>query len=121
MTLTLAQSSDNLSINDLTIDANGVLSVVDGKLSYADIISDVIRTLKGEILLAPDVGIDYFGTIFKSIARLNIWKFHVRSSIEALDFVTNIVSFDANYNTRTKVLTYKLTVATDLGSVEVQS
>lgn len=121
MTRTLAQSSDNLSVNDLTIDANGVLSVVDGKLSYADIISDVIGTLKGEILLDPDVGIDYLGTIFKSIARLNIWKFYVRSSVEALDFVTNIVSFDADYNTRTKLLTYKLVVATDLGAVEVNS
>lgn len=121
MTVTLKQSNSGLAINDISIDGNGLLSTVGGKLSYADIVSGIIRTMKGEIQLEPDAGIDYFGTVFKSIARLNIWKFFVRSAIESLDFVVSIQSFDASYNTRTKVLSYKLVIETDLGGVTVSN
>lgn len=114
---TLSQSSTN----DMSIDADGILSVTTGRLSYADIIADIIRTLKGEIQLDENIGIDYMGTVFKSVSRTHIWKYYVSQAIEALPFVHGIVSFDASYVSKTKAMNYKLVIQTDAGAVEVSS
>ena len=90
-----------------------------GRTSYADIIADRIRTIKGELPLDKDVGIDYFGTIFKSVSRSNIWKHYVRSAIEELPFVIGITEFSFSFNLSTKILSYSISVNTDEGIVDI--
>lgn len=105
----------------MSIDSDGILSVTNGRLSYADIIADTIRTLKGEIQLDENIGIDYMGTVFRSVSRTHIWKYYVSQAIEAMPFVQGIISFEASYVSKTKVMNYKLVVQTDDGTVEVSS
>lgn len=114
---TLSQSPDN----DMFIGPDGILSVTTGRLSYADIISDTIRTMKGEIQLDKNLGIDYMGTVFKSVSRVYIWKHYVSKAIGALPFVKSILSFDASYISQSRTMNYKLVVQTDDGIVEVSS
>lgn len=114
---TLTQNSSN----DIAIDANGQLALNKGRNAYADIVANIIRTLKGEIQLDPDAGIDYMGTVFKSITRLDIWKYYVTQQIQELGFIQGITKFDASYDSGTKILTYSLVVTTDKGVVEVLS
>ena len=117
--LTLAQRTTVDGINDIYIDSRGVLAMSSGKESYADIISDRVRTIKGELPLNTDLGIDYFGTVFKSVTRLNIWKHYVKASIEELPFVLGITEFNASYNSSTKNLKYRIGVKTDEGTVTI--
>lgn len=114
---TLSQSSTN----DMFIGSDGVLSITTGRLSYADIISDTIRTMRGEIQLDKNIGIDYMGTVFKSVSRVYIWKHYVTKSIDALPFVKSIVSFDASYISKSRIMNYRLVIQTDNGIVEVSS
>lgn len=115
MMKTLSQSSDN----DMSIGPDGILSVTAGRLSYADIISDTIRTMKGEIQLDKNLGIDYMGTVFKSVSRVYIWKHYVTKAIGALPFVKSILSFDASYISQSRTMKYSISVQTDDGIVEV--
>lgn len=117
MMKTLSQSPTN----DLYIGSDGQLSVTSGRLSYADTISDTIRTLKGEIQLDASIGIDYMGTVFKSISRTYIWKHYVTTAINALPFVKSILSFDASYVSQSRTMNYSLSVSTDDGVVQVSS
>ncbi len=114
---TLSQSSTN----DMFIRPDGVLSITTGRLSYADIISDTIRTMRGEIQLDKNIGIDYMGTVFKSVSRVYIWKHYVTKAIGALPFVKSIVSFDASYISQSRIMNYSLVIQTDNGIVEVSS
>ena len=114
---TLSQSPTN----DMFIGPDGVLSVTTGRLSYADIISDTIRTMKGEIQLDKNIGIDYMGTVFRSVSRVYIWKHYVTKAIGALPFVKSIVSFEASYISQSRIMNYSLVVQTDDGIVEVSS
>lgn len=114
---TLSQSSTN----DMYIRPDGVLSVTTGRLSYADIISNTIRTMRGEIQLDKNIGIDYMGTVFRSVSRTYIWKYYVTKAIGALPFVKSIVSFEASYISQSRTMNYSLVIQTDDGIVEVSS
>lgn len=116
---TLSQKSSQSGTNDIFIGKDGVLALSYGRESYAEIISDRIRTLKGELPLDRDVGIDYFGTIFKSISRTNIWKHYVKTAIESLPFVSGIMEFNSSYDPSSRVLSFSITVVTDDGVVTV--
>lgn len=116
---TLSQKTDEGGVNDIFIDDDGVLAMSHGRTSYADIIADRIRTIKGELPLDKDVGIDYFGTIFKSVSRSNIWRHYVKSAIEKLPFVIGITEFYSSFNPSTKILSYSISVNTDEGIVEI--
>ena len=107
--------------HDLSIDTDGVLALSSGVDAYAEIIKAEVMTLKGEILTNPDIGIDYMGTVFRSIERTHIWKYLVAQAVSALPFVMEIKSFSASYDSTRRTMYYALSVLTDHGIVEIES
>lgn len=116
MEITLKESIGN---RDISISPNGVFAIAGERDSYADIINSIVSTLKGEIRLDANVGIDYFGTIFTSVSRQNIWEHFVREAVEGLEFVKSISKFTSKYTQSTKTMEYEMTVITDFGEVEI--
>lgn len=115
---TIAESG---STHDIGVDENGVIALSEGKQAYAEIIGCVLRTLLGEIQLDPSVGIDYLGTVFKSVARTGVWKHYATKAIESLPFVETVVSFDTQWRQSTRTMDFVIVVKTDEGIVEVKS
>lgn len=116
MEITLKES---VGTRDISIGPSGVFVIANELESYADIINSIISTLKGEIRLDANAGIDYFGTIFTSVSRQNIWEHFVREAVEGLEFVKSISRFTSKYIPRSKTMEYEMTVITDFGEVEV--
>ena len=118
--------SQNLATNDIethAVTVGGVtkryLSFNTGKQAYADIISDTIRTVSGELQLDVNRGVPYFETVFKSVNGIDIWKNDVRKIMNGLSFVKSIVSFDVSWNPISRKLKYEMVVETDDGEVTV--
>ena len=107
--------------HDIGIDADGLLAVSEGKQAEAEIVGGVLRTLLGEIQLNPSLGIDYLGTVFKSVGRTGIWKHFASQAVESLPFVKAIVSFDAVWKPSTKTMDFEMVTETDEGEVETRS
>jgi hypothetical protein len=107
--------------HDIGIDADGLLAVSEGKQAEAEIVGCVLRTLLGEIQLNPSLGIDYLGTVFKSVGRTGIWKHFASQAVESLPFVKSIVSFDAVWKPSTKTMDFEMVTETDEGEVETRS
>ena len=68
-----------------------------------------------------DLGIDYLGTVFKSVGRTGIWKHFASRAVESLPFVKSIVSFDASWKPSTKTMDFTMVTETDDGEVETRS
>ncbi len=102
---------------DLAI-RNGKFLIAKGKDCYLIKIHTAVKTLKGEILLAPSVGIPYFDTVFNidHINGIYVWAKRVRDLVMAFDFVEEIISFDYSVSSR-MILEYTLVVKTDDGIV----
>lgn len=111
--------SQDTSANDIYIDANGLLAISTGKQAYADIITDAIRTIRGELWSDTEFGVGYFGTVFARSNSISEWEQRVRSVIDAFDFVTSISSFDTKYEPTTHTLSFKIVIETDAGTAEV--
>jgi hypothetical protein len=107
--------------HDIGIDSDGLLAVSEGKQAEAEIVGCVLRTLLGEIQLNPSLGIDYLGTVFKSVGRTGIWKHFASQAVESLPFVKAIVSFDAVWKPSTKTMDLERVTETDEGEVETRS
>lgn len=87
------------------------------KQAYAYILSDAIRTVRGEMQLDSNLGIPYFDTIFKNQNRVNIWKHYVTELVRSYDFVVGIIRFDYEIDSNSKTLKYELEVETVDGNV----
>lgn len=107
--------------HDIGINADGLLAVSEGKQAEAEIVGCVLRTLLGEIQLNLSLGIDYLGTVFKSVGRTGIWKHFASQAVESLPFVKAIVSFDAVWKPSTKTMDFTMVTETDEGEVEARS
>ena len=107
--------------HDLSIGSDGVLALSSGLDAYAEIVEAEVSTLKGEILTDPGIGIDYMGTVFKSVSKTHIWKYLVTQAVSALPFVVGIQSFTATFDSINRTMKYALSVLTDYGIVEVES
>jgi hypothetical protein len=106
-----------MSNGDLAI-KNGKFSLVGGKDCYLIEIHTAVKTLKGEILLAPSMGIPYFDTVFNvdHVNGIYVWAKRVRDLVMSFDFVESIISFDYSVSDR-MILNYTLVVKTDDGIV----
>lgn len=106
-----------MSKGDIAI-KNGKFSLAGGKDCYLIEIHTAVKTLKGEILLAPSIGIPYFDTVFDvdHVNGLYVWAKRVRDLVMSFDFVESIVSFDYSVSDR-MILNYRLVVKTDDGIV----
>lgn len=120
---TFAQTSPANDITTHLVTKDGVtkrhLSFNAGKQSYANIIGDAIRTVRGELQLDVNRGVPYFETVFKSLNGKDIWKASVRKIVNDLDFVKSIESFDVSWDSLNRELNYKMVVKTDDGEVTV--
>ena len=111
--------SQDTSANDIYIDANGMLAISTGKQAYADIITDAIRTIRGELWSDTGFGVEYFGTVFARSNSIEAWKVQVRSIIQGFDFVKSISEFNTEYDSNSHTLNFKIVIETDQGTVEV--
>ena len=93
------------------------IRTVDGVEAYAVVISDAIRTVRGELQLDTERGVPYFETVFKSVNGIDIWKNDVRKRVLEFPFVKSIDSFDVSYANRK--LEYTMRLTTDAGDVTV--
>ena len=89
------------------------------KQAYANLISDAIRTVRGELQLDTERGIPYFSTVFDKANKVQIWKHYVEKRITDFDFVVSIVAFEYEIDYQTKTIAYTMTIDTDLGEVTV--
>lgn len=111
---TFAKDSDgNVIVDPVTHD----IRTVDGVEAYAVVISDAIRTVRGELQLDTERGVPYFETVFKSVNGIDIWKNDVRKRVLEFPFVKSIDSFDVSYANRK--LEYTMHLTTDAGDVTV--
>lgn len=103
---------------DIDISA-GRFIMVYGKDSYLIQIETAVKTLLGEILLNPNVGIDYFGTVFENADGFGpyVWEKNVRDLVLSFPFVIGIESFTYGID-HNHILSYRLVVETDDGLVE---
>ena len=107
------------SHNDIRIGSDGQFVTVDGLDAYSTVISDVVRTVRGELQLDTERGVPYFETVFKSVNGIDIWKSDVRKIVNGLSFVKSIVSFDVSWDPLNRKLNYEMVVETDEGKVTV--
>lgn len=116
---TISQTTDGM--NDLYIGDDGIIAMSTGRQSYADTIVDAIRTLRGELQLETEKGIQFLETVFSSRNRLSEWELQVRELVESFDFVKGITSFTISIDERTHTLSYVMKVDTPDGEVEASS
>jgi hypothetical protein len=117
--------SQNKQTNDIetVVGANGKghISFVTDKESFANIISDALRTLQGELQLDVEAGIPYLETIFESNNNIELWKHRVREVVDGFDFVESIDSFTTEWDVSKNLLKYNLRITTTKGEVEVSN
>lgn len=124
MTTTIARNNwidgtDNVvHKNDIYL-VDGQLAMATGKSCHAQVIEAVIKTLRGELQLDVEAGIQYFETIFNDSRSADIWARQVREAVEALDFVKHIDGFEYSYEFYNDKLKYVLVVTTDDGQITV--
>ena len=101
---------------DIAIGGGG-FKIAYGRDNFLVQIHSAIKTIKGEVLLNPDEGIDYFGTIFNNNAVLGpqVWAERVLRRLKEFPFVESILKFDYKYDKG--VLTYELNVKTIDGEI----
>ena len=116
--LTLAQSEGT---HDIYLDDDGQLATASDADAYAIVISDAIRTLRGEIQLNTKLGIPYLETIFLNQSGVQIWKHYVVQRILEFDFVDNVDRFDYYIDFKSRVLTYEMEISTNSGKVSVRA
>lgn len=115
---TWSDNSGKDHINDIYI-VNGQFGIAKDKDACGQVISSVIRTVKGELQLDITRGIPYFSTVFTSRRHLQIWANAVRKAVKELTFVKDIVSFEYEINNKENKLTYEMEVSTIYGDVSV--
>lgn len=115
--------SQRFAVNDIGVveDSSGKAHIAfdTGKESYANIISDAVRTLVGELQLDIDRGIPYLETVFNSPKDVELWKHYVRKAVEEFDFVESIDSFRTEWDASKNLLSYRMEITTTEGTVEV--
>lgn len=105
--------------NDICIGQDGQLAFVDGKEAYAQIVSDALRTIKGEYIFDVDLGIPWFRTLLGHGSANIEWQNLVRERILEFDFVESILDFDYKYDHVAKEMDYTCTILTDSGIITV--
>ena len=112
--LTIATSKDN---NDIYLDGNNNIVVAEDKDALSNVIRNVVLTDRGELQFNLNYGIPYFSTIFSSGANLPMWKYYVIDAVSSLDFISGVVNMD--YNVSDGVLSYSITVQSNIGNFTV--
>lgn len=104
--------------NDVYL-SDGQLAMTTGKSCHAQVMEAVIKTLRGELQLDVESGIQYFETIFNDSRSADKWARQVREAVESLDFVKRIDGFEYSYEFHNDRLKYVLVVTTDDGQITV--
>lgn len=102
-------------VNDIRI-VNGSFDIVSGDMAKAQIIEAAVRTRIGEMALDNERGLPYFGTIFTSRVYADDLKEALKERIEELDFVSAVVSLDAQIE-RDGIFAYQAKIALKDGTV----
>ena len=103
---------------DIEIGEDGDFVFSEGNEAYGNILTDIVRTVQGEMQLDTEKGIPYGRTIWTSVKELQVWMIYVRRAVESYPFVMEIESFTADIVGGNN-LRYTLIVSTDAGTVEV--
>lgn len=114
---TFAQSGDTY---DLMLDSDGQLATVSGKEAYANLVSDALRTIRGEYPYDVELGVPYFQTCLGKNFSVVEWISEVQERTLAFPFVKSISSFDYSYDAMTKTMSYRMSIITDLGPLEIE-
>lgn len=109
----------SLKDNELHLCPDGQIATLSGRESYAQTVSNAIRTVFGEIPSNTSLGIPYFDSVFKDGRRgIALWKAKVTERLRSFDFVLSVSGFKASVDSG-DVLKYSLVITTDLGNVSV--
>lgn len=111
---TIATTKDT---NDIFLDASGNLAMAEDKPAIANIVLNVVRTNRGELQYNKSAGIPYFDVLFVANPNLRIWADFLRK--ETLRVPGTISITDFTYKVTNEVLTYSMTVETNIGDVVV--
>lgn len=106
-------------VRDIRLDPSGQIEMARGIDAYRVIVESVVLTLRGEMLLDAERGVDYENTVFVSSRRLGAWKAQVIRSVEELTFVRRVESLDASVNAEGHVR-FVLKVQTDDGELTIE-
>ena len=112
--------TDNYT-NDITINpsTHDIQMAVD-KVACGVIIKNAIQTIYGEIQLNTNLGVPYFETVFSNPNLIYKWRSSVINTVKAFEFVNEIISFTHEFSGENKCLSYKLSILTTFGSLEIK-
>lgn len=113
---TFAQSGDTY---DILLGADGQIATVSGKDAYANLVSDALRTIRGEYPYDVELGVPYFQNCLGKSFTIEEWISDVQERAMAFSFVKSISAFSYSYDARTKTVSYEMTLITDLGPLEI--
>ncbi len=109
---------------DLPIDNSGDLVITDGNFVLVDGIPAIeqqlrvaLRMFKGEWFLAPNDGIPYIQTIFVKGTSLGVITTLLRKAILAVPGVTQINTFDLQFNAAARTLSVSFSATITDGSL----
>jgi len=105
---------------DICLDDSGQLKMLTGREAYAQIISNAIRTVEGEVQSDTSLGIPYMTTVFESPRHLQTWRNTVCLRVKKFPFVLSIDKFETNVDYVKKTLSYTMWISTDEGGVTIR-
>lgn len=111
---TLATTADT---RDLFLDSQNNLAMVSDAAALANIMTNVLRTQRGELQFDVQSGIPYLETVFKSRSNISLWKGFMIEAMEALENVIRVKSFDITVSGN--LLTYEAEIETTYGVITV--
>ena len=113
---TFVDENGIVHVNDIRA-VNGRLVMTSGKAAHANIIECAVRTRLGELPLDTEQGIPYFETVFQSSRLTPEFESALRSRIEELYFVEEVVDLSTEFDRDRSTVNYTATVRTVDGDV----
>ena len=98
-------------VNDIYL-SSGQIAMSTGKTAYATIIECAVRTRLGELALDAEQGLPYFETVFQSASLTPDFEAALRSRIEELYFVSEVVDLTTEFDRSRSVIDYSATIRT---------
>lgn len=105
------------SNNDIFIDSSGNIATGQDIYALSNIARNKVLTTLGEPEYNQQEGIPYFETVFCDEPKIALFQTAVVQSIETIDNVQNVTNFD--YEQNNGVLSYKLTINSTFGDIQL--
>jgi len=115
-----------MSIQILQVDSDGKLVIEDGELVWlydndavTQLIAQRLKTFKGECDFNTELGVDYYGVIFKKGASDFVIYTELRNIIEETPGVVRLIQMQLARDNSLRELTVTCSVESDYGTIDL--